>query len=74
MKSFSLVPWAFLLMALVISVALSMNFMIWTKSYSLQPLVVMAGLPILIPEGMSADLSPGTVFLLIETEISFMTA
>ncbi len=56
-------------MAFDISVALSINFIICTKSCSLHPRVLMAGLPILIPEGMSALLSPGTVFLLMEMEI-----
>jgi hypothetical protein len=56
-------------MDLVICVALSMNLMICTKSPSLHPLVVMAGLPILIPDGMRALLSPGTVFLLMEIDI-----
>jgi len=35
----------------------------------MQPLVVIAGLPILIPEGINALLSPGTVFLLIDIPI-----
>jgi hypothetical protein len=74
LKSFSLVPGAFLLNYLAISVALSINFMIWMKSCYLHPLVVIAGLPILIPEGIRALLSPGTVFLLIETDISLVTA
>lgn len=74
LKSFNLVPFAVLLIAFVISVALSINFIICKKSPYLQPRVVMAGLPILIPEGMRALLSPGTVFLLIAIEISFMTA
>jgi len=52
----------------------SINFIICTKSSYLHPRVVIAGLPILIPEGIRALLSPGTVFLLIETEISFITA
>ena len=34
----------------------------------------MGGLPILIPEGIKALLSPGTVFLLIEIETSLITA
>jgi len=74
LKSFSLVPFVFLLMLLAMFVALSMNFMISTKFASLQPLVVIGALPILIPEGTNALLSPGTVFLLIEMEISFMRA
>ena len=69
MKSFNLVPLDFLLIETVNSVALSINFIISTKSAYLQPLVVIAGLPILIPDGIRALLSPGTVFLLMENEI-----
>jgi hypothetical protein len=36
--------------------------------------VVIAGLPILMPEGTIALLSPGTVFLFIEIEISLQIA
>ena len=54
--------------------ARSMNFIISTKSCSLQPLVVIAGAPILMPEGMRALLSPGTVFLLMDKDISFIKA
>lgn len=74
LKSFSLVPLAFLLIALTISTYRSTNFIISTKSASLAPRVVMAGAPILIPDGTKALLSPGTVFLLIVREISFAKA
>lgn len=69
LKSFSFVPLASPLIFLAIAVARSINFIIWTKSAYLHPRVVIAGLPIRIPEGIKALLSPGTVFLLIETEI-----
>jgi len=69
LKSFNFVPLDFLLICTVNYVALSKNFIISTKSDYLHPLVVIAGLPILTPDGIRALLSPGTVFLLMANEI-----
>lgn len=74
LKSLSLVPLAFLLTLLTMSVARSKNLTIWTKSAYLHPLVVIAGLPILTPDGIRALLSPGTVFLLRESEVKLASA
>ena len=65
LKSFNFVDFVYLLAFDAISVPLFKNDIIWTKSFYWHPLVVIPGLPILIPEGTNALLSPGTVFLLI---------
>jgi len=44
------------------------------KSFYIHPRVVIAGLPILIPDGTNALLSPGTVFLFIDIPISLQMA
>lgn len=50
-----------------------MNSATWMKSFSLSPLEVRAGVPILKPLGRSALLSPGQVFLFKATLISSRT-
>ena len=49
-----------------ICITLSINSTTFIKSFSLNPRVVKAGVPILIPHGLNADLSPATEFLFID--------
>lgn len=49
--------------------ALSTNYTTFSKSLESKPLVVKAALPNLIPWGVKALLSPGTVFLFTDKDI-----
>mmetsp|Transcript_4710 Transcript_4710/g.11943 ORF Transcript_4710/g.11943 Transcript_4710/m.11943 type:complete len:206 (+) Transcript_4710:461-1078(+) len=72
LKSFSFGP-TLDLMSAVILTALSTKSATCTKSCSMNPLVVRAGVPILMPPGTRALVSPGTVFLLAAMWASSMT-
>eukprot|EP00878_Enallax_costatus_P043497 GHUV01051501.1.p1 GENE.GHUV01051501.1~~GHUV01051501.1.p1 ORF type:complete len:130 (+),score=8.46 GHUV01051501.1:210-599(+) len=63
LKSLSLGP-VFCFRSTAICTALSTNSATLWKSFSTNPLLVSAGLPMRTPPGTMADTSPGTVFLL----------